>query len=98
MFAEGRFSSEQRNQQAEKNTQGHAQRHAATRRDTPRHAATRHDTTRHDTTRHDTTRHDTTRHDQCHSLGWPSQGASQRSQRLVSNASRLGISRRQSIR
>ena len=73
MFAEGRFSSEQRNQQAEKNTQGHAQRHAATRRDT-------------------------TRHDQCHSLGWPSQGASQRSQRLVSNASRLGISRRQSIR
>jgi hypothetical protein len=55
MFAEGRFSSEQRNQQAEKNTQGHAQRHAATRRDT-----TRHDTTRHDTTRHDTTRHDTT--------------------------------------
>ena len=68
MFAEGRFSSEQRNQQAEKNTQGHAQRHAAT------------------------------RHDQCHSLGWPSQGASQRSQRLVSNASRRGISRRQSIR
>jgi len=78
MFAEGRFSSEQRNQQAEKNTQGHAQRHATPRRDT--------------------TRHDTTRHDQCHSLGWPSQGASQRSQRLVSNASRLGISRRQSIR
>ena len=45
MFAEGRFSSEQRNQQAEKNTQGHAQRHAATRRDTPRHDTTRHDTT-----------------------------------------------------